>query len=297
MVSRAMATGSVTRPAYRPAPSPSIATPLRWLGSFVILFLSALGAGLVHPFELVRATLDRAAWLLTRGLVLVILIHLPFGSFLSMQAYFNATFTEASGAVTILGFIRFVAPFLTSFIVIGLLAWRILGSSEDARATERNQDSHPDEPGLDPSEPGLETMSWLLGGAISGLLFSAVGMVVGSMVGCLLAGAKLSVPWMIFVGLALELFSPRDAWALVIQGAGFAAAAALVCCQEAVWSRAENQAVRPIRAIALALVASQLINAVWFQVAYLAGSPFGPRMHDRPAESSAPLVPELDPGA
>ena len=53
-----------------------------------------------------RAILHNLGWMLGMGLPLVGLVHVSFGSFLTMQAYFGATFTEAAGIVVGLGLIR-----------------------------------------------------------------------------------------------------------------------------------------------------------------------------------------------
>jgi hypothetical protein len=261
-------------------PTPLLAA--RWLGSLLLLALDAAGAAIRSPIECARAVTNRLGWILTRGVMLVVLIHLPFGSFLSMQAYFSATFTEAAGAVTILGFVRFVAPFLTSFVMLGLLASRLLAGDRDGCA---------ENPGFDAEDPALDTASWAIAGGIGGILLASVGLTAGSCVGAALAHSRLSVPWMIFVGLAIEMFSPRDAWTLIIQAAGFPILATFVLAHEAVWSRRRHHSIRIFRAAGTALVVIQLLNAVWFQMAYLAGSPFGPRVvatsiNSAPSEAS-----------
>src|SRR5262245_36524000 len=73
-----------------------------YLGGMAVLLASAV-ASLVHRREsdppLVPALRRQLARLLAMGLLLVGLMHVGIGSFLSMQAFFGATFVEAIGPV------------------------------------------------------------------------------------------------------------------------------------------------------------------------------------------------------
>lgn len=59
---------------------------------------------------LLGAVAGHASWMIGMGLPLVALVHLSMGSFLAMQAFFGATFTEAAGPVVGLGLLRNLAP-------------------------------------------------------------------------------------------------------------------------------------------------------------------------------------------
>src|SRR5689334_20771288 len=95
---------------------PSLSAPIAYLGGLGLLAASAFRA-LVWPVGeppgLIGSVARQGDWIFGRGLVLVALLHVSFGSFLAMQAYFGATFNEAVGPVVGLGLIRNVAPILT----------------------------------------------------------------------------------------------------------------------------------------------------------------------------------------
>ena len=85
--------------------------------------------------------------LLVMGLPLVGLVHVGMGSFLSMQAYFGATFIDGIGPVTGVGLIRNLAPLLTGFILAGMISARYvaeLGGRAGADSDESRRSSRAD---------------------------------------------------------------------------------------------------------------------------------------------------------
>ena len=103
---------------------------LAYLGGVTILLLAALASparkanrSSVRFYPAFCAQLD---WLLAFGLPLVGLAHVGMGSFLAMQAYFGATFVEATGPVVGVGLIRNMAPLLTGLVLAAMQATRTI---------------------------------------------------------------------------------------------------------------------------------------------------------------------------
>ena len=108
-----------------------------YLGRLALLTSSALGAAIrpafaCPPFHRQSALqLDRV---LAMAMPLVGLVHVGLGSFLSMQAYFGATFMDGIGPVTGVGLIRNLAPLMTGFIVAGVVSARFVAEPGRRRA-------------------------------------------------------------------------------------------------------------------------------------------------------------------
>src|SRR5262249_48883820 len=143
-----------------------------YLGGLAILGLEAVGSmfSIRRKPKLVPAVLRSTDELIGQAFLLIALIHVSFGSFLSMQAYFGPTFTQASGAVVGVGMVRNVAPMLTGFTLAGLLAARIAGSRSDAEATD---------------DPARLVLVRVLGAMIAGPILTLWGAAVGTVIGAL----------------------------------------------------------------------------------------------------------------
>ena len=179
--------------------------------------------------------------MLGMGVPLVGLIHVSFGSFLAMQAYFGATFSEAAGAVVGLGLIRNVAPLLTGFILVGLIAAKI---PADLRGGIRpgldDRWSLPDRdvaqgvrPMRRPSpEVGRVALARVLGAAVAGPVLTTFGAAVGTTMGLLVSRSMLGQSPAIFLGKIAEMLQPVDVAGLIVKGAAFAGMAALIATYE-----------------------------------------------------------------
>ena len=81
------------------------------------------------------------------------LLHVGLGSFLSMQAFFGATFIEAAGPVVAIGLLRNVAPLMVGFLVSGLFTC----SPDHAGASSSSNEARSGHP---PRPVGRRLGSW-----------------------------------------------------------------------------------------------------------------------------------------
>lgn len=274
-----------TRPTVT-ASSP-LARVLGYLGGLGILAAATLAAPLGGRWRsLGSAVFARFDELLCRGLVLVGLIHIGFGSFLSMQAYFGATFTAASGAVVALGLLRNVAPLLTGFTMAGYAAARITAEySAGGLDPELIDPADLDDPAasfeLDSDAgAGRATFVRLAAAMASGPLLVFWGATVGSVIGALVCSVMLGVPTSIYFGLARQMLRLEDVLGVIVKGMLYMGVSTLIACHEG--RRAHQRGPRApgapaaFRAMVLSMLAILTINLSWFQVVYLSGSPYGP---------------------
>ncbi len=277
-------------PAMLRGPIGVILIPLAYLGETALLAASAARA-LVRPRGAVpplRVALTRQMdGMLGMGLPLVFLVHVPLGSFLAMQAYFHATFTEAVGAVVALGLLRNLAPIASGMTIAGLLAARIVPELRGSHVgldgdplTVPDRDvvrgQRPDER-ITP-EPARLAAVRLLAAALSGPVLALVGMLVGSTIGLLVSRSMLHVAPAIFLGKFLVMLRPIDVIGLVFKGSAFALVSALFACEEGLRRGDEPGSTRvaACRAACLSAVGILMINGSWFTLAYLGSAPFGP---------------------
>lgn len=252
-------------------PLTALSAPITYLGGLGLLAGSAVRA-IIGPGEeapgLVGSVARQGDWILVRGLVLVGLVHVSFGSFLAMQAYFGATFNEAVGPVVGVGLIRNVAPLLTGLTLVGLLAPQIIAELRGGRRP--------------PGEPGRLTLERVAAAIVAGPILTLWGAAVGIAVGGLVAESMLGIAPALFFDKMLEMMQVRDVIGLVVKSSGFAGIAALLACFEGLRSPAVGAVADPghdasaFRAAGLAVLAIMVGNFTWFNLAYLAGSPFGP---------------------
>jgi len=259
------------------------------LGGIAILAAGALTAPIRPRREspaLLRASIHHAGWMLGMGLPLVGLVHLSFGSFLAMQAYFGATFTEGTGIVVGLGLIRNVAPLLSGFVLCGLIAATICSDLrggprpglDDPRSLPDRDVVRGDRLDERPTPTrGRIALARLLGAVIAGPVLSFWGAVVGVLIGLLVAQSMLGQSPAIFVGKAAELLQPVDVLGLMIKGALFPAFATLIATFEGLRPDREGGP-SAYRAVLRSVMAIMFLNFTWFNLVYLAASPFGPNV-------------------
>ncbi len=188
------------------------------------------------------------------GFPLVGLIHVGFGSFLSMQAYFGATFTQASGAVVGLGLIRNVAPMLTGFALAALMAVRTasdLGGElrpgldeDDADVPDREVALGRAEEIRNPPDPARLTLVRLIAIAIAGPILTLWGATVGILIGALVSQGVLGVPLSIYLGLFRQMIRPADAVGVIVKGMVYPGVSTLIACHEALRSRSDPEGSR-----------------------------------------------------
>jgi phospholipid/cholesterol/gamma-HCH transport system permease protein len=267
-----------------------LAAVIGYLGGVGLLAVSTLGA-LARPRGLLGTVVRRLDALFLLGLPMVALMHVGVGSFLSMQAYFGATFTEANGAVVGLGLMRNVAPLLTGYILAGLFAVWITG--ELSGGLHPGIDAHPaDLPDRDvalgraddprtPPTAGRVALVRILAAMVAGPILVACGAAVGTAIGALVIQKMLGLPIGIFFGLMRQMLQAPDALGVVVKGMAYPAVSSLIACHEGLRAAERRRlglggAPPAFRAMMLSVLAILSINLFWFTMAYLAGNPFGP---------------------
>lgn len=289
-------------------------SPLAWIGRVALAiaaYLGELGSLMIAAVRSVFApvgdappfvpTLSRQTVLiLAMGIPLVTLVHIGIGSFLSMQAYFGGTFVDGTGAVVGVGLIRNVAPLMTGLTLAGMLS--ALYTPELRRRFTQVLDADPRElvdrtprPGQEPAipqsvspEPARLAAVRLGAGVIAGLVLSVWGVLVGTLVGWRIALTLLGVSTDSFFTWFLETLWIRDVAGLVIKGGAFALFAALFACHEGLRGSADAPG-GPVtwavfRAACFAIVATLILNSVWFLLVYHAGPAFGPTLLAPPGQ-------------
>lgn len=274
-----------------------------YLGGLAILGVSALRSIKGEPSQsrpkLWSGLLRQLDQIFGVGIPLVGLIHVGFGSFLSMQAYYGATFTEANGAVVGLGLIRNVAPLLTGLTLAALMSVRAVadlsrGATDEGWDAEEIDPDVPDrgtapEPAEStqlPVDPSRLTLIRLLAVAIAGPVLSVWGTLVGTVIGAVISSAVLGLPTGIYFGLIRQMIGTADVMGLIINGIAFPTSATLIACYEGLRAAAIPESERlgsppAYRAIILGITAILFLNFCWFNLVYLSGgTPFGPPLVD-----------------
>jgi phospholipid/cholesterol/gamma-HCH transport system permease protein len=245
-----------------------------------LLATSALGSAIRPgvpgpPFHRLSALqLDRV---LAMAMPLVGLVHIGLGSFLSMQAYFGATFMDGIGPVTGVGLIRNLAPLMTGFIVAGVVSARFvaeLGGVEPRSA-----------------EASRMVATRLMAASLAGPVLSVWASLVGIAIGWLVANQMMGLTLPAFFDMFLEMLWVRDIIGLVVKGMAFGFVAALLACHEGlarpvhVDPTADLESIysAACRAACLAGLAILFINAAWFLLVYHAGPAFGPTVLTPPS--------------
>ncbi len=247
--------------------------PVAWLGRLALTTASALRSSLLRGdagasfYSETSTELDR---LFTMGLPLVGLVHVGMGSFLSMQAYFGATFMDGIGPVTGVGLIRNLAPLLTGFIVAGLTSARYVAElGRPSRSAE---------------ERSRMVACRLAAAMVAGPVLAVWGSLVGIAIGWLAAQQMMGLTLPAFFDMFLEMLWARDIAGIVVKGAAFGFIAALLACHEGLGRPGDLEgptdldsiASAACRAACLAGLAILLFNGGWFLLIYHAGPAFGP---------------------
>ena len=244
-----------------------------YLGRLALLATSALGAA-IRPTSACPSFSRQSAIQLDRllalGLPLVGLVHVGLGSFLSMQAYFGATFMDGIGPVTGVGLIRNLAPLMTGFILAGVVSARFVAE-------------------LGVPEPGSAQASRMVAtrlaaASLAGPVLAVWGSLVGIAIGWLAANQMMGLTLPAFFDMFLEMLWVRDIVGIAVKGAAFGFMAALFACHEGLArpvhgdSSADLESIysAACRAACLAGLAILFINAGWFLLVYHAGPAFGP---------------------
>jgi phospholipid/cholesterol/gamma-HCH transport system permease protein len=227
--------------------------------------------------------------LLALGVPLVGLVHVGLGSSMAMQAFFRATFAEANGAVVGLGLMRSVSPLVAGLVIASLVAARasveLVGGlnpgldDEPGSVLDRDviQGITPDpRPMLD---PGRVVSARVIAAMLAGPLLALWGAAVGTVVGALLSARLLGVASGTYFGFFFEMLQVSDVAGVLVLGALYAGASALLVCHESLRAqRVEPPAAAPMarfrpayRALVVSLVAMLAINSAWFNATYLSG--------------------------
>jgi phospholipid/cholesterol/gamma-HCH transport system permease protein len=252
-----------------------------YLGRLAILATLSLGGIFRRRGEasFVAETTHQLDRLLGTGLPIVGLVHVGMGSFLSMQAYFGATFMDGIGPVTGVGLIRNLAPLLVGFLLAGIVSIRFVGEFRQL----------PDEA---IGDPGSLVAPRILAAMIAGPVLSVWGSLVGIAIGWLVANSMMGLTLPAFFDMFLEMLWARDIAGLVLKGSIFGGIAGLLACQEGLTRRHghedhcdfETMVAAATRSACLAGVAILFVNSAWFLLLYHAGPPFGPTVLTPPRE-------------
>lgn len=289
--------------------SPWYASPITWIGGWALELLDYLGAlvlltvragksiwrpeGAVAPF--VPALLNQLDWLFLAGIPLVALVNFGMGSFLSMQAYFGATFVVATGPVVGVGLIRNVAPMLTGLLLVGM--WSARTTAELKGHVHAGIDGEPiEEPDRDlargrrhpaATDKGRLTLVRVVAGVIAGPVLALWGGVVGTVVGCLVAHRMFNLQPVDYLSGFWEMLWLRDIVGLAIKGMAFGGATALLACHEGLIPPIDSKGVprAMLRSAILGMSLVLAMNSAWFLVVYRSGLWFGPTVLPSPASN------------
>lgn len=289
----------------------SVLNGLGRMGAAGGLAVDTLGAW-TRPRGLFAATARQLTAVLFAAGPLVALLHVGVGSFLAMQAFYGATFTEGSGAVVGVGLVRNVAPLLSGMVLAIVLAARTVpelrcrGLLENEGGPRPLPDREPKRAASTPSAAGATIpvsltfrplgatpagssarpiAARVCAAVLAGPILGVVGILVGTLIGWRVAGAVLGVSTETFFLRMFEMLWVKDVVGVIVKGAMYGAVGALFACAEG--SRGEPlSAIHPrdlaeirdasVRAAVWSFLMILLLNSSWFLVLYLGGSPFAP---------------------
>lgn len=285
------------------APEPSgPLSPLAWVGGAALGVLERFGAmALLIPeavgsvfrrdvddeWSLRASTAAELSWILIAGFPLVGLVHVAMGSFLSLQAYYGSTFVDGTGAVVGVGLLRNLASLMAGMTLAGYLPVRMILEIRAARRPRAEGDDAEPAP-----SPGQLAASRLLAAMIATPLLSLWGFTVGTAVGWRASETLMSLPTSTFFMMFMRMIWFRDVVGLMIKGASFGLAVAVIACAEglrldASGSTSEGDELASafpamLRASCLAMMAILLINMTWFVLIYHAVPVYGPSLLQPP---------------
>jgi phospholipid/cholesterol/gamma-HCH transport system permease protein len=252
-----------------------------YLGRLALMTTSALGA-ILRPGSTILSfprqsaiQLDR---LLALGMPLVGLVHVGMGSFLSMQAYFGATFMDGIGPVTGVGLIRNLAPLMTGFILAGVVSARYVAELGGAEAGS--------------AEASRMVACRLAAASVAGPVLAIWGSLVGIAIGWLVANQMMGLTLPAFFDMFLEMLWVRDIVGIVVKGVAFGFMAALLACHEGLSRPVHGESSADLesiysaacRAACLGGLAILFFNGGWFLLVYHAGPAFGPTVLTPPRD-------------
>lgn len=274
------------------------AAVLAYLGGLALLLFAAARA-VVRPngpapplWPTVLRHLDR---LLGLGVLLVAMLHAPMGSFLAMQAYFLATFREATGAVVGVGLMRNLAPLLSGIILAGMLAARVVPElrRRPRHGLDLDPDSRPDRDapaaGSGPEsanaepDPARLAAVRIIAAVIAAPVLAVWGTAVGLAMGLLVAMTFLSLSPGIYFGTFWDQIALDDAGGLLFKSVVFGLVAGLFAGFEGLRGDDDPRRVPAAvgRALCFSIVVILITSDCWFTLNYLSGEPFGPGLAAR----------------
>ena len=250
-----------------------------YLGRLALMTLSAIQAVMSRDeagTSFVRESSRQADRLFAMGLPMVGLVHVGMGSFLSMQAYFGATFMDGIGPVTGVGLIRNLAPLMTGFILAGIVSSRYVAEMSGAVA----------------GSPGesRRVATRLVAAMVAGPVLAVWGSMVGIAIGWLVANQMMGLTLPAFFDMFLEMLWVRDILGILVKGVAFGFLGALLACREGLDRPSldgspaclESIYSAACRSTCLAGLAILAFNGAWFLLIYHAGPAFGPTVLEPP---------------
>lgn len=276
--------------------------PLAWLGSAALDTTAYLGGIVIVATSAIRAAIAprgesppflggvfrQADDLLMLGIPLVSIVNVGMGSFLSMQAYFGATFVDGSGAVVGVGLVRNLAPLMIGFTMAGLLAAKVVPElTGDRMSLDREPGWVRDRVALDPIhpiEPARLAATRIAASMLIGPVLAIWGAAVGTIVGAVVASSLLGVTFEEFFAMFAGMIWRRDVVGLLAKGIVYGGISGLIACHEGLMpSMGTLLPNRVQRAIIWAGLAILLANSGFFLIFYHGGPAFGPTLLKPPA--------------
>ncbi|WZO96171.1 ABC transporter permease [Isosphaeraceae bacterium EP7] len=277
------------------------------LGNDILSYLGDLGLlvpasarALVHPEvpsrRLLAAVSGHWDWMLLMVTPLVVLVHVAMGSSLAMQAYFGGTFADGTGAVVGVGLVRNFAPLMTGILMAGMMAAKyvselragsLVGLDEDPSSVPDRDVVRGDRPDdrVAPDPHRLAAVR-MLAGAVACPVFSLLGVIVGTVVGWLIAARMLGIGTHEYFGMFAAMLWTRDVVGLGLKGAAFGLIGALFACHEGLRGGAKpgsaSVPAAACRAASFSAAAILVVNSCWFLLAYHGGPAFGPTLMTPP---------------
>lgn len=230
--------------------------------------------------------IDRLVW---PGFVLVTCLQMSLGAFLSMQAFFGATFRDGTGAVVGLGMLRNLGGLVSGWVLAGLTASLFIPELRHSHAgLDDDPLSVPDREATRGAraddriapEPARLALVRFLAGVLAGPVLALWGALVGIGFGMMVAHSLLGVVPGVYLGKLLEMVRVYDILSLALKGAGFGGLAALAACHEGLRPGSQTSgaalAGAMFRAVVLTLFGMSVLNGSWFTLSYMSGAPQGP---------------------